>query len=241
MHARVFHHAIQQRSVQRHDGDRRTGLADDELQDRNACLASQCRQPLRNGARGAIQVFLCLAERRVPVDRPRQFRADIRIRHRLETGREHAGGQKRIDPEFPVLAAHHSNCGCDFLGCRRFEVDFLHHTAIDVQRFDVISLADRLDRGAVQYSAARMLAHRRREAVHHQIDLPEIALDPIDYLRSSFDRRTHRRRASSHKGLPHGRAPRTRDCCTSRQSPSGLPQAPSRTRRQACRRRHRTR
>ena len=114
---------------------------------------------------------------------PRQVRTDIGIRQRLESGRKHAGRLQCVDPEFPVFAAHDGDGRCDLVRRRRFEIDFLHHPAVDVQRLHVIRLADRFDRRAIQHAAARVLANRRREAVHEQIDLAEVALDPFDYLR----------------------------------------------------------
>ena len=53
----------------------------------------------------------------------------------------------------------------------------MHDAAIDVERLEVLHRAERLDHRAVQHARARVLAHRRGEAVDDEIDLAEVAAD----------------------------------------------------------------
>ena len=93
---------------------------------------------------------------------------------------QHVGLQQRVDPHLPVLAAHHRNGIGDLLVAGRLQDHVLDHFLVGVQATEADRLADRLEGRGEHFAALRMGTARRGQAVDHQVDLAEIALDGLD-------------------------------------------------------------
>ena len=157
----IFHHAEEERGIQRYGRYRGTRLGDHGLQHRNPRFATQRgAKALVDGIGGALQVFLRFAEGAVPIDGPAYLAADIGIGHGPEARCQDVRVEQRLDPVLPVLAAHHGDGGRRFRIARRGYVNLVHDAAILVQRLCAQRLPDRLDDGPVDRAGARMLPQR---------------------------------------------------------------------------------
>ena len=179
MGALLFHHLEQQRQVQRHDRDRRTGLGNHGLEHRDAGIALKCGEVVAQGQDFLVEVFLGLADGAVPVDILGQLFAQVSERGSLGAFCQHVGVTQGVDPQLPVFAAHHFDGTVDFFLGRRLQRGVDHNALVGVDPAQGHSLADRLE-GGVMHHALRVGAAWRGQAVDHQVDLAQVFLDGFD-------------------------------------------------------------
>ncbi|QNM59015.1 hypothetical protein XHV734_0152 [Xanthomonas hortorum pv. vitians] len=183
--ALFLHDLVDHGDVQRHHRNRRAGLGDHRLEHRHVGSAAVLAQARIQALRGVVQIHLGLAQCAVPVDRPGDLGADIAEGHAARAIGEHAGAFQRVDPQFPILPAHHGDGVFDLLLCRRLDRGLDDGVLVGVDGGGGVGVADRLERRALHFAAARQLAHRRGQRIHHQVDLAaHLAFDQLDHLRT---------------------------------------------------------
>ena len=166
----LLHDPVDDGDVQRHHRDRGAGLGDHRLEHGHVGLATAGLERRIDRVRGAVQVFLGLAQRTVPVDRPGDLGADVAEGHGLGVGGQHPGLVQRVDPQLPVLAAHHGDGVGDLLGAGRLDRGLDDLVAVGVHRGGLVGLADRLERRALEFAGVGQAPHRRGQRIHHQVD-----------------------------------------------------------------------
>ena len=163
--ALCLHHFVEQRNVERHDGDRAAGLRDERLVHAHPCVALVLCELRADAIRSLFEVLLRAADRAIAINRPREVRPDVAVGRRDHTRREHASGIERIHPHFPIFAAHHRDRVRDLRVVRGLDGDVAHGALVGVHGLVCVSRAERLQRALMHYARLRMRASRRRERV----------------------------------------------------------------------------
>jgi len=171
--------------VQRDHRDGSAGLGDDGLH--HADVGFEAGVAATQLLGGVVQVLLGLAQGAVPVHRPGDLGADVAVGDGLGVLGQYAGGAQRVDPQRPVLAAHHSDGVLDFLLGGRLDGGLDHGVLVGVDRGVGERLADGLERRAHHFAGVRQLAHGRGQRIDHQVDrATHLVLDDLDRTRAGF-------------------------------------------------------
>ncbi len=184
--ALFLHHLEQQRQVERHGRNGRAGLGDHGLQHRHARVAADFRQLFAQAQHLGVQVLLGRTDRAVPVDCLGDLFAHVGEGRGGAAVGQHAGVGQRVDPHLPVFATHHRDGASDLFRGSRLQGGFRDYFLVGIQAAQGDRLADRLQRGADDFTGLGVLATRRRQAVDDLVDLAEIGLDHFDGLRLHF-------------------------------------------------------
>ena len=139
-------------------------------------------QLLVDAAGGAVQIFLGATQRTVPVDRPGDLGADVAEGDGAGALSQHAGVVQRLHPQLPILTTHHGDGIFDFLLGGRLDLRFDDGVLVGVDGSRAVGLADRLEHGALHFTAVRQLAHRRGQRVDDEVDFAHVGLDQLDGL-----------------------------------------------------------
>ncbi len=119
----------------------------------------------------------------MPVDIPGDLLADIGISRGLGALGQHARFSQRGNPHLPVLAAHHGHGVIDFFLRRRLQMEVLNRLFIRVHTFLRGGLPDGFERRIEHLAGLGVRASGRRQAIDHQIHLPQIRFDQVDHPR----------------------------------------------------------
>ena len=183
MQAQFLHHLEHDADVQRHHRDGRTGLRHHRFQHRHIRGAAGLPQARVQALRGLVQVHLGAPQCAVPVDRPGDVGADVAEGHRARAVGQHASLVQRIDPQLPVLPAHHGDGVFDLLLGRRLDGGLDDGVLVGVDRGGGVRRADRLQRRALHFAGGGQLAYRRGQRIDHQVHLAaHFRLDQLDHL-----------------------------------------------------------
>ena len=118
-----LHHLVQQRDVERHDGDGSARLGHHGLIDRDVGTAALSLQIFVEGLGRLFQMILGVADGPVAIDWMGNFRADVGISDRANAVGEHARFGERFDPHLPVFPAHDRDGVGDLFFVRRVDGD----------------------------------------------------------------------------------------------------------------------
>ena len=151
-----FHHLVEQRDVERDDGDGGAGLGDEGLVDGNPGLAVERGQLFIEDFLNALQVFLGLADRAVFVNRPGDRGSDIGVGNGADAIGEDTGFQQGVDPQFPIRATHDSHGLVNIVALGGLDGDFIDHSAGGVEVFVGVAPADGFKDGFIDFAGFRI-------------------------------------------------------------------------------------
>ena len=111
-------------------------------------MAADLRQLQVDGLGGGVQVLLGVTDGAVPIEGVGRFGADIGVGHGLRAGREAIRLLQRLQPELPVLAAHHADGVADLLRGGRIQRLLHQGVLFQIQPPAAKGLAGGLEHGA---------------------------------------------------------------------------------------------
>ena len=126
-------------------------------------------------------MLLGITDGAVPIEGVGGFGADIGIGHGLGAGCEAIRLLQRLQPELPILTAHHADGVADLLRGGRIQRLLHQGVLFQIQPPAAEWLAGGLEHGA-HLCAVRQHPDAARQRVDHQIHLPQLLADGVDGL-----------------------------------------------------------
>ena len=159
--ALFLHHLVQQRDVERHDGNGGARLGHHGLVDGDVGAAALSLQIFVESLGRLFQMIFGVADGPVAIDRVGNFRADVGISDRANAVGEHARFVERFDPHLPVFPAHDCDGVGDLFLVRRVDGDVGNFAGLDVDGLVGVGAAEGLEDGAEVFASARVRTPRR--------------------------------------------------------------------------------
>ncbi|OQB93388.1 MAG: hypothetical protein BWX86_01671 [Verrucomicrobia bacterium ADurb.Bin122] len=181
--ALLLHDPVKDRDVERDDRDRRAGLGDEGLVDRDESAAVAVGLEHRvDAAAGALEVVFGHADGAVLVNRPGDVGPDVGVGDGGGAGGDEVGVFEGLHPHLPIFTAHDGDGVVD-LGLRgRVDGDEADLTLVGIDGLVGVGLSDGLEHGLVYGAGLGMRAARRGERIDHEVDRAHVAADDFEGL-----------------------------------------------------------